>query len=218
MSCKRLPDTPAAAAEGVLFIVSAPSGAGKTTLVNALLEQERNLVVCVSHTTREKRPNEQDGVNYHFVDTSTFERMITENAFVEHAQVFGNFYGTAKSAVTGDLAAGRNVVLEIDWQGAAQIRCVFPQAVSIFILPPSLATLRARLHSRGQDTATVIDARLAAARGEMAHCKEFDYIVVNDEFATALQEMQAITRAKPGADGQPSVIVQALLDELLAAD
>ncbi|MEE8079654.1 MAG: guanylate kinase [Pseudomonadales bacterium] len=208
----------APAAEGVLFIVSAPSGAGKTSLVNALLEHEQNMVVCVSHTTREMRPNEQNGVNYHFVDTSTFERMLSENAFFEHAEVFGNFYGTAKSAVKQDLAAGRNVVLEIDWQGAAQIRRVFPQAVSIFILPPSLATLRGRLHSRGQDEPAVIEARLAQARGDISHCKEFDYVVVNDEFDAALQEMRAIARATPGCRAQPSAVVQTLLDELLTAD
>ena len=216
MSLDTRTSTPVAAAKGVLFIVSAPSGAGKTTLVNALLEHEPNLLVCVSHTTREKRPNERDGVNYHFVDTRTFKRMIAENAFVEHAEVFGNLYGTAMSAVTRDLAAGRSVVLEIDWQGAAQIRQVFPQAVSIFILPPSLATLRARLQRRGQDDAAVIEARLAAARGEMAHWDEFDYLVVNDEFDAALREMRAITRGGPGRSVCPSAGVRALLDELLA--
>lgn len=201
---------------GVLFIVSAPSGTGKTSLVNKLLEFEPNMMVAVSHTTRAKRAKETDAVNYHFVDPDVFERMIKENAFLEHAKVFDHLYGTSKAAVERDLSAGRDVVLEIDWQGARQVRVAFPQAVGIFILPPSVASLRSRLRSRGQDDDAVIEARLAAARGEMMHCEEYDYLIVNDDFAVALGELRAITGAEHARFSYRHTRLQWLLDELLA--
>ncbi len=181
---------------GILFIVSAPSGAGKTSLVDALLKADAGLTVSISHTTRPKRPKETDGVNYHFVDAATFEAMAAGDAFVEHAEVFGNRYGTSRAAVAEGLASGADVVLEIDWQGAALVRKALPEAVSIFIVPPSQAALRERLTARAQDDEDVIESRLAEARGEMQHHDEFDYLVINDDFDTALGELSAIVLAE----------------------
>lgn len=182
--------------EGLLMVVSAPSGAGKGSLLKALLPQDGGLAVSVSHTTRAPRPGEQDGVHYHFVSVERFRALLAEDAFVEHAEVFGNYYGTQAQALADRLAEGQDLVLEIDWQGARQVRERFPAAVSVFILPPSVAALQSRLEGRGQDSAEVIAGRMAAARDEMRHFDEYDYVVVNDDFATALADLQAIVRAE----------------------
>ncbi|GGY04250.1 guanylate kinase [Litchfieldella qijiaojingensis] len=180
---------------GTLFIVSAPSGAGKTSLVRALLERLDGIQVSVSHTTRPQRDGEADGVNYHFVDVSAFERMIERGDFFEHARVFDNYYGTSRPAVQALLAAGTDVILEIDWQGARQVRAQVPEAESIFILPPSRATLRERLASRGTDDDTVIERRMRDAISEMSHFDEYRHVIINDDFATALAELEGLVRA-----------------------
>ena len=177
---------------GTLYIVSAPSGAGKTSLVKALLETVSDIRVSISHTTRSMRPGEKDGINYHFVDEATFTTMLNNDAFLEHAKVFNNYYGTAQTWVDEILAKGEDVVLEIDWQGAEQIRHLQPDCVSIFILPPSPKALEQRLNNRGQDDQAVIDHRLAEAQEEMSHFVEADYLVINDDFDTALSELRAI--------------------------
>lgn len=181
---------------GTLYIVAAPSGGGKTSLVNALLESKRNLKVSVSYTTRLQRPGEEEGVNYHFVDRKTFDAMVAQGKFLEHAFVHGQYYGTSKDWLEQQLNHGIDVILEIDWQGARQIRQQFPQCISIFILPPSRAVLQTRLHKRQQDDAVVIAERLAVASSEIAHCNEFDYVIVNDVFAEALQDLEAIVHAQ----------------------
>jgi guanylate kinase len=181
--------------KGVLYIVSAPSGAGKTSLVKALLKTDPAIHLSVSFTTRPPRPGEIDGRDYHFVSRERFEAMLAEGEFLEHAEVYGNFYGTSKGSIAGDLDAGRDILLEIDWQGAAQVREHFPQAASIFILPPSFSALRTRLSGRGQDSDEVIERRLAAAAHDVAHAGAFDYIIVNDDFDHALQDLVAITRS-----------------------
>ncbi len=180
---------------GTLFIVSAASGTGKTTLVKALLESTPQLSVSVSHTTRARRPGELDGVHYHFTPLDRFVEMIGNGEFLEHADVFGNFYGTARATVEDALRRDRDVLLEIDWQGAQQVRRLFPDAVSIFIIPPSRDALRERLNARGQDSAEVIDRRLAGAIEDISHFVEFDYLIVNDDFDTALGDLAAIVRA-----------------------
>jgi guanylate kinase len=181
--------------EGVLYIISAPSGAGKTSLVKALLKTDPAIRLSVSHTTRAPRPGETDGRDYHFVDRERFEVMLADGEFIEHAEVYGNFYGTAKGSIVRDLHAGRDTLLEIDWQGAAQVRRHFPQSASIFILPPSFGALRTRLAGRGQDSDQVIERRLAAAAHDVAHAEAFDYIIVNDDFDHALQDLVAISRS-----------------------
>jgi guanylate kinase len=201
---------------GTLFIVSAPSGAGKTSLVAELLAGDPSLVLSISHTTRPRRPKETAGVNYHFVDTATFEAMIAADAFLEHASVFGNYYGTSRAAVSGPLAEGRNVLLEIDWQGADLVRRAHPDAVSIFIVPPSQDALRERLQGRAQDDPEVIESRLAEAKTEMRHYREFDYLVVNDRFETALEELRAIILAERCRTERRSTRNRALMDSLLA--
>ena len=180
---------------GTLFTISAPSGAGKTSLVNELLNDLDNIQVSVSHTTRPSRPGEVEGVNYNFVTKEQFINMLNGNAFLEHAEVHGNYYGTSEQWVKESLARGTDVILEIDWQGAAQIRKLFPGCVGIFILPPSKQALRERLTGRGQDDATVIDKRVAAATEEMSHYAEADYLVINDQFEDALEELKAIVIA-----------------------
>ncbi|MFW6092342.1 MAG: guanylate kinase [Pseudomonadota bacterium] len=200
---------------GMLLIVSAPSGAGKTSLVAALLEADPRLVVSVSHTTRPRRPREQDGVNYHFVSAERFGAMVESGEFLEHAEVFGNRYGTSSAAVDAERARGRDVILEIDFQGAAQIRSRYPEAVSIFILPPSAQALRNRLTERGEDDETVIRQRLDKARWEMSHYRDYDYLVVNDDFGDALRELACIVSAERLRLRRQEALLGALLGSLL---
>ena len=181
--------------QGVLYIVSAPSGAGKTSLVKALLKNDLAIRLSVSYTTRAARPGEVDGRDYHFVDRHRFEQMLAEGEFLEHAEVYGNYYGTSKGSISRDLNAGRDILLEIDWQGADQVKDHFPQSASIFILPPSFSALRTRLKGRGQDSDEIIERRLAAAAHDVAHAEAFDYIMVNDDFDHALLDLVAITRS-----------------------
>jgi len=179
-----------------LFVVSAPSGAGKTSLVGAVLEADQDLTVSVSHTTRPMRPGEEDGVNYHFVTEQQFLALMGEGVFLEHAQVFDNYYGTSGRWVDEQLESGRDVILEIDWQGAQQIRRLRPDAVSVFIVPPSREALRERLVGRGQDSNDVIERRLREAAEECSHVAEFDYLVVNEDFERALRELLSVFRAQ----------------------
>lgn len=181
---------------GTLYIVSAPSGGGKTSLVNALLASMNNLEASVSHTTRPMRPGEVNGEDYYFIDESTFSQLVAKHAFLEHATVFGNSYGTSQQWVEDKLQAGVDVILEIDWQGAQQIRKLIPECVNIFILPPSWEALRQRLQERGQDDESVIKRRMTAARAEVAHYHEYDYLLVNDNFANALSDLKAIIQAR----------------------
>ena len=183
------------AEKGTLYVVSAPSGAGKTSLVAALADAEPRVHVSVSHTTRPRRPGEQDGVDYHFVSDEAFAALVEADAFLEHAEVFDRRYGTTREAVARHLAAGDDVVLEIDWQGAAQVRARHPGTVGIFILPPSRESLAERLAGRGQDSEEVIARRMADAVAEMSHWEEFDYLVINDAFDSALADLRAIVRA-----------------------
>lgn len=177
---------------GTLYTVSAPSGAGKTSLVSALVQSNPEVCVSISHTTRPMRPGEVNGVNYHFIDHATFEVMIESSAFLEHARVFNNLYGTSQKWVEETLQQGIDVILEIDWQGAKQVRHLMPNTVSLFVLPPSLACLRQRLTGRGTDAEEVIDARMAEAISEMSHYVEADYLIINDDFTTALAQFQAL--------------------------
>ena len=177
---------------GSLFIIAAPSGAGKTSLVNALLECDPRLVLSISHTTRPVRPGEIDGQHYHFVSEAAYEHMVDNGDFMEHAQVFDHYYGTNRNSVALQLETGHDVILEIDWQGARQVRFAFPDCCLIFIIPPSLETLRERLTSRGQDSDDVIQRRMRDAQAEISHWAEFDQLVVNDDFDTALEELLAI--------------------------
>ena len=181
--------------KGVLYIVSAPSGAGKTSLVKALLKSDPAIRLSVSYTTRAPRPGEANGRDYHFVDRPRFEVMLAEGEFLEHAEVYGNFYGTSKGSISHDLNMGHDILLEIDWQGAAQVKAHFRDSASIFILPPSFNALRIRLKGREQDSEQVIERRLAAAAHDVAHADAFDYIMVNDDFDHALQDLAAITRS-----------------------
>ena len=178
-----------------LYIISAPSGAGKTSLVRTLLARLPTMALSVSHTTRAMRPGERDGVDYHFVSVADFKAMAAAGAFLEHAQVFDNFYGTSKGGMQDQLAAGRDVLLEIDWQGARQVRAAFPEAVGIFILPPSRQALEQRLRARGQDGEEVIARRMRDAVTEMSHHDEYDYLIINDDFARAEADMEAVVRA-----------------------
>lgn len=182
-------------AEGELFIVSAPSGAGKTSLVDALIRENDSLCVSVSHTTRSKRPKEQDGINYHFIEKARFQSMLAAGDFLESAVVYGHHYGTSKKWVTEQLEEGLTVILEIDWQGAAQIRAQFPQSCYIFIVPPSLEALTDRLRKRAQDNDAIIARRMEEARAVMQRVTDADFLVVNDDFTTALDEMRAIIQA-----------------------
>lgn len=181
---------------GTLYIISAPSGCGKTSLVNAMLQSASQMVISISHTTRPMRPGEQDGVNYHYIDAEQFTAMETAEQFLESACVFGNRYGTSRAKLEELLRQGTDVVLEIDWQGARQIRCGFSNVISIFILPPSKDVLSARLCSRRQDTPEVIQQRMALAHEEMAHCGEYDYVIINDNFDYALSDLNAIVHAR----------------------
>lgn len=177
-----------------LYVVAAPSGGGKTSLINALLKSDDTVSLSISHTTRAPRPAEIDGVHYHFVDDATFQKLITRNLFLEHARVFDHRYGTSREFVEQKLAAGQNVVLDIDWQGARQVRENFPACCTIFILPPSLEVLRRRLAKRGQDSPEIIDRRMQAARNEISHWQEFDFLIINDDFDQALGDLQSIIR------------------------
>lgn len=180
---------------GTLFIIAAPSGAGKTSLVKALLEQLSNIVVSVSHTTRQPRAGETDAVDYHFSSEADFKTLINNNQFLEYAKVFGNYYGTSRESVESQLAAGNNLILEIDWQGAQQVKSQLRNSVAIFILPPSYRTLRERLVSRQKDALETIEKRMSAAEDEISHYDDFDYAVINDDFETALSELKAIITA-----------------------
>lgn len=187
----------AAVDAGNLFVVSAPSGAGKTSLVKALLEKPNvGMVLSISSTTRVARPGEQDGVDYHFLSKPQFQDMVAQGGFLEHAEVFGNFYGTSQVAVAKLRGQGLDVILEIDWQGAQQVRKMVPDCISIFILPPSKQALADRLLNRQTDSAEVIAGRLSEAVGDMGHFSEFDYVVINDDFAVALEDMWAVIRAQ----------------------
>ena len=181
--------------QGNLYIISAPSGAGKTTLVKTLIERIPDMTVSISHTTRPKRPAETNGVNYYFLDKNEFDRMVKQGDFLEYAMVFDHFYGTSRVWVEETLKRGMDVILEIDWQGAQQIRRMFPSCVSIFILPPSLAALSERLMQRSQDKPEIIQNRLADAQKTISHIAEYDYVVVNDDFQTALTDLKAIVSA-----------------------
>ncbi|MDX1916299.1 MAG: guanylate kinase [Methylophilus sp.] len=181
---------------GNLFIITAASGAGKTSLVKALLEKDAHIKLSVSHTTRAPRVGEVNGLDYHFVSETQFLAILEKGGFLESAHVHGARYGTSQFSVDEALAAGFDVILEIDWQGAAQVREIYPQSVSIFILPPSIKTLEERLNHRGQDSQEVIAKRVAAARDEMRHLVEFDYVTINDDFESALQDLMAIVRAQ----------------------
>ncbi len=201
---------------GTLFTVSAPSGAGKTSLVKALVESTEQVQVSVSHTTRRIRPGEHDGVNYHFVSQEEFINMLGQGDFLEHAQVFTNYYGTSRAWVEKTLASGIDVILEIDWQGAQQVRRLVPDAVSVFILPPSKESLYARLTGRGQDAQSIIDARMAEARNEISHYVESHYVIVNDVFAKALNEFKAIITAERLKLEKQAQRHQSLLQSLLS--
>jgi guanylate kinase len=181
---------------GNLFIICAPSGAGKTSLVNALLEREPDIELSVSYTTRAPRPGEEDGREYHFVSRDAFLDMASRGEFLESAEVHGNLYGTSQSWINDRRAAGNDIVLEIDWQGAQQVRRLVPGAVGVFIVPPSIEVLRKRLTARGQDSAEVIERRLANAREEIGHVEEFDYVIINQTFDVAVVDLVSIVRAQ----------------------
>ncbi|AEA82434.1 guanylate kinase [Stutzerimonas stutzeri] len=204
------------ATTGTLYIVSAPSGAGKTSLVKALVDAQPQVRVSVSHTTRAMRPGEVDGVNYHFVSRDEFLARLERNEFLEHAEVFGNLYGTSQRWLEQTLAEGYDLILEIDWQGAQQVRRLMPQAKSIFILPPTQEALRQRLNNRGQDSDEIIEKRMREAVSEMSHYVEYDYLVINDDFAHALIDLQSIFRANQLKQQAQQQRHARLLSELLA--
>lgn len=178
--------------QGTLFIVSAPSGAGKTSLVNELVACTKKIAISISHTTRPQRQGEENGLHYHFIDREQFQKMANTGQFLEHAQVFGNYYGTSQAWVEGELEKGRDIILEIDWQGAQQVRRLIPSSVSVFVLPPSKESLEQRLQSRGKDSEEVINQRLEKAVEEMQHYVEADFVIINDEFELALQQLKAV--------------------------
>ena len=200
---------------GQLYMVSAPSGAGKTSLVRALVEANDDLSVSVSHTTRPKRPGEVDGINYHFISEAQFNDIKRQGGFFEWAQVFDNFYGTSKQSVIELLNQGVDVILEIDWQGASQVKQQMPDSVAIFILPPSTATLRDRLTQRGQDEPSVIERRMQSARDEISHYANADFIVLNDNFETALSDLQAIVRSQQLSQYHQSQHLTSVIEDLL---
>lgn len=200
---------------GTLFIVSAPSGTGKTSLVNALVRDTNHLKLSISHTTRPPRDKEIDGYNYHFIDTAKFKQMQMAGVFMESAEVFGNLYGTSQDAVQKMLDEGHDVVLEIDWQGAEQIKARFPEAISIFILPPSIEALKQRLTNRGQDADDVIAHRMDKAISELKHHPNADYLVVNDDFEEALKSLKAIVKANRMTTANQKIINGRLINKLL---
>jgi guanylate kinase len=187
--------TISAGLSGSLFVVAAPSGAGKSTLVNALLAREPGIKLSISTTTRQPRPGEKDGVEYHFTTAEDFVKRADAGEFLEWAEVHGNYYGTSRLVVESEMKKGTDILLEIDWQGARQVRKQFPDTAGIFIVPPSIAALEERLYKRGQDEPHVITKRLLAAGGEIAHAREFDYVIINEDFDVALDEMSAIVIA-----------------------
>lgn len=201
---------------GQLFIVTAPSGAGKSSLVKALLEKDPAIRLSVSYTTRAPRPGEVDGAHYHFVGKDEFQARLGKGEFLESAEVYGNYYGTSQPWIEAEMADGRDILLEIDWQGAAQVRKLMPGVHSIFILPPSIEELRRRLEGRGTDSAEVISRRMAAAREDISHALAFDYLVVNDKFEEALSDLQAITRAGRLRMDVQSLRLGGLMESLLA--
>jgi len=200
---------------GNLYVVAAPSGAGKTTLVRLLLEQEAAVQLSISYTTRTPRPGEENGREYHFVDATEFQAMIARHEFLEWAEVHGNFYGTSKTWIADQLAADRDVLLEIDWQGAQQVRALFPRAIGVFILPPSMEELTRRLTGRGTDSVDVISRRLAAAQAEMRHVGEFDYVIINDQLAQALDDLRAVVRASRLSCGAQRARYAALFQRMI---
>ena len=200
---------------GTLFIISAPSGAGKTSLVKALVEKTRDISISVSHTTRQKRLGEVDGVDYHFIDKKKFESMVIESAFLEHALVFDNYYGSALKNIENKLKQAEDIILEIDWQGAAQVRKQLPDSVNIFILPPSRLALEERLRNRGQDDEKIIQRRMADAVSETSHYPEYDYLIVNDQFEQALTELSSIVTARRCRIQAQIQSIAPLLKELL---
>jgi guanylate kinase len=199
------------ATNGKLFIFSAASGTGKTSLAKALVESSPNVAFSVSHTTRAPRPGEQHGVHYYYVTREEFDRMVANGEFVEHATVFGNSYGTSKQAIADQIQSGKSVILDIDWQGARAIKKWRPEAVSIFILPPSRAALRERLTNRKQDSQEIIDRRMREAVAEMSHYREFDHLVVNDDFEAALADLKAILHGEPQRVRPVRIDLKALL-------
>ncbi len=201
---------------GNLYIISAPSGAGKTSLVKKLISTVENLIVSVSHTTRQSREGEIHGKDYFFVSVDDFRAMQQNNAFLESAQVFDNFYGTAQKTIEANLAQGDDVILEIDWQGAQQVRKLMPQSYSIFILPPSTQILRERLEGRGKDSVEIINRRMQDAVAEMSHYREFDYLVVNDDFNTALNQLESIIIANRLQQLSQAIKLKTLIHDLLA--
>jgi guanylate kinase len=200
---------------GTLYIVAAPSGAGKSSLVNAVLAKEPGIALSISFTSRAPRPGERHAQHYHFVDKSEFERMIAAGDFFEHALVHGDYKGTARQSVEPQLAAGKDVLLEIDWQGARQVRAKMPECISVFILPPSRDALETRMRNRGQDSDATIARRLGAAREEMSHYDEFDFVIVNEHFDAAAAELRAIFVAHRLRRVAQAERHAALLDELL---
>ena len=201
---------------GNLFIISAPSGAGKSTLINALLKKHADMQLSISHTTRAPRPGESNGVQYHFTDVPSFKQLIEQQQFLEWAEVFGNFYGTSKSAISDQLARGIDVFLDIDWQGARQMKAQLPFISSIFILPPSVQALEQRLNQRGQDSAEVIAGRMAQARAEISHADEYDYWIVNDNLEQATAEFEAVILSHRLSKAKQMQRQSALLSGLLA--
>ena len=203
---------------GTLFIIAAPSGAGKTSLVKAISAKIDNTDVSISHTTRKPRHDEKDGEAYHFTDEAEFKSMVKQNRFLEYAKVFGNYYGTSRDWVEQQLALSKNIILEIDWQGAQQVKSQLRNSVGIFILPPDYETLRDRLVGRQNDDQETIDRRMNAAREEMSHCKEFDYIVINDDFERAVSELEAIITATNLGSCRQSAFYDDFVNKIIVAD
>ncbi len=202
---------------GQLYIFSAPSGAGKTSLVEVLLKSTEAIGVSVSHTTRDRRPGEEDGIHYHFIEKDNFEKMVQAGTFLEHAKVFDNYYGTSQKALEDRLSEGEDIILEIDWQGAQQVRKLMPYAISVFILPPSRSALQQRLNSRGQDSDEIIARRMQDATSDMAHYVEFDFVVINDDFDLAAQKLRSIVLAQRQRLDVVAKCEQSVLEALLTS-